>query len=161
MTIGKIAAESRVSIQTVRYYERRGLLATPERTPAGYRKYSRDVVLRIRFIKRAQELGFTLEEIAELLALRVRRGKACGEVSRRAKVKIAVVQQKLRELERLNRALERLVEACRRRAPTAECPILEALECHIAHGATIPAIGRGAMRPSVTHILRERRQVTR
>jgi MerR family mercuric resistance operon transcriptional regulator len=119
------------------------------------------VVLRIRFIKRAQELGFTLEEIAELLALRVRRGKACGEVSRRAKVKIAVVQQKLRELERLNRALERLVEACRRRAPTAECPILEALECHIAHGATIPAIGRGAMRPSVTHILRERRHVTR
>lgn len=133
MTIGEIAAESRVNIQTVRYYERRGLLATPERTPAGYRKYSRDVVLRIRFIKRAQELGFTLEEIAELLALRVRHGEACGEVRRRAKVKIAVVQQKLRELERLKGALERLVEACRRRAPTAECPILEALEEPMEH----------------------------
>ncbi len=119
MTIGKIAAESRVNIQTVRYYERRGLLPTPQRTPAGYRKYSRDVVLRIRFIKRAQELGFTREEIAELLALRVRHGEACGEVSRRAKVKIAVVQQKLRELERLKRALERLVEACRRRGSTS------------------------------------------
>ncbi|MGI9042098.1 MAG: MerR family transcriptional regulator [Gemmatimonadales bacterium] len=133
MTIGEIAAASRVNIQTVRYYERRGLLATPERTPAGYRKYSSEVVLRIRFIKRAQELGFTLEEIAELLALRVRHGGACGEVSRRTKVKIAVVQQKLRELERLKRALERLVEACRRRAPTAECPILEALEESVEH----------------------------
>ncbi len=112
-TIGEIAAESRVNIQTVRYYERRGLLPTPQRTPAGYRKYSRDVVLRIRFIKRAQELGFTREEIAKLLALRVRHGEACGEVSRRAKVKIAVVQQKLRELERLKRALERLVVVCR------------------------------------------------
>ncbi len=119
MTIGEIAAESRVNIQTVRYYERRGLVPTPQRTPAGYRKYSRDVVLRIRFIKRAQELGFTREEIAELLALRVRHGEACGEVSRRAKVKIAVVQQKLRELERLKRALERLVEACRRRGSTS------------------------------------------
>jgi len=122
-TIGEIAAESRVNIQTVRYYERRGLLPTPQRTAAGYRKYSRDVVLRIRFIKRAQELGFTREEIAELLALRVRHGEACGEacgeVSRRAKVKIAVVQQKLRELERLKRALERLVEACRRRGSTS------------------------------------------
>ncbi|MBA3443974.1 MAG: MerR family transcriptional regulator [Gemmatimonadales bacterium] len=127
-TIGEIAAESRVNIQTVRYYERRGLLPTPQRTAAGYRKYSRDVVARIRFIKRAQELGFTLGEIAELLALRVRHSEACGEVSRRATVKIAVVQRKLRELERLKRALERLVEACRRRAPTAECPILEALE---------------------------------
>ncbi|MEO8089898.1 MAG: MerR family transcriptional regulator [Gemmatimonadales bacterium] len=133
MTIGEIAAESRVNIQTVRYYERRGLLPTPERTPAGYRKYSRDVVARIRFIKRAQELGFTLEEIAELLALRVRHGEACGEVRGRAKVKIAVVQRKLRELERLKRALERLVEACRRRAPTAECPILEALEEPLEH----------------------------
>src|SRR5712692_11884500 len=72
MTIGEVAAQSRVNIQTVRYYERRGLLATPRRTAAGYRQYQEDVVPRIRFIKRAQELGFTLEQIAELLALRVR-----------------------------------------------------------------------------------------
>jgi Hg(II)-responsive transcriptional regulator len=133
MTIGEVAAESRVNIQTVRYYERRGLLATPRRTAAGYRQYQEDVVPRIRFIKRAQELGFTLEQITELLALRVRHGEACGEVSRRATAKIAVVQDKLRELENLKRALERLVQACRRRAPTAECPILEALEEPIEH----------------------------
>jgi MerR family copper efflux transcriptional regulator len=133
MTIGEVAAQSRVNIQTVRYYERRGLLATPRRTAAGYRQYQEDVVPRIRFIKRAQELGFTLEQITELLALRVRHGEACGEVSRRATVKIAVVQEKLRELENLKRALERLVEACHRRAPTAECPILEALEEPIEH----------------------------
>jgi len=133
MTIGEVAAQSRVNIQTVRYYERRGLLATPRRTAAGYRRYQEDVVLRIRLIKRAQELGFTLEQITELLALRVRHGEACGEVSRQATVKIVVVQEKLRELENLKRGLERLVEACRRRAPTAECPILEALEEPVEH----------------------------
>jgi Hg(II)-responsive transcriptional regulator len=133
MTIGEVAAQSRVNIQTVRYYERRGLLATPRRTAAGYRQYQEDVVPRIRFIKRAQELGFTLEQITELLALRVRHGEACGEVSRQATVKIIVVQEKLRELENLKRALERLVEACHRRAPTAECPILEALEEPVEH----------------------------
>ena len=103
------------------------------RTEEGYRQYLEDVVPRIRFIKRAQELGFTLEETAELLAMRVRHGEACGEVSRRAAAKIIAVQQKLRELENLKRALEGLVEACRRRAPTAECPILEALEEPLEH----------------------------
>jgi Hg(II)-responsive transcriptional regulator len=133
LTIGQVAAEADVNIQTVRYYERRGLLAIPKRTPAGYRQYAEDAVLRIRFIKRSQELGFTLEETAELLALRVRHGGACDEVSRRAKVKIAIVRQKLRELGRLEQSLERLVQACRRRAPTAECPILEAIEEPMAH----------------------------
>ncbi len=128
LTIGQVAAQADVNVQTVRYYERRGLLAIPERTPAGYRQYPAEAVLRIRFIKRSQELGFTLEETAELLALRVRHGAACDEVSRRANVKIAVVQKKQRELERLERSLERLLKACRRRAPTAECPILEAIE---------------------------------
>jgi DNA-binding transcriptional MerR regulator len=71
------------------------------------------VVPRIRFIKQAQELGFTLEQITELLALRVRHGEACGEVSRQATVKIVVVQEKLRELENLKRALERLMEGVR------------------------------------------------
>ena len=133
MTIGEVAAQARVKIQTVRYYERRGLLAAPGRTAGGYRQYKEDVVPRIRFIKRAQELGFTLEQITELLALRVRHGEACGEVSRRATAKIAVVREKLCELENLKRALERLVEACRRRSPTAECPILEALEEPVEH----------------------------
>lgn len=128
MTVGEVASRARVNIQTVRYYERRGLLPMPRRSAAGYRQYPEDVVPRIRFIKRAQELGFTLEEIAELLALRVRHGEACHEVSDRVKAKVTLVRQKLRELEGLERVLEGLVEACERRAPTGECPILEALE---------------------------------
>lgn len=128
MTVGEVATRARVNIQTVRYYERRGLLPVPRRSAAGYRQYPEDVVPRIRFIKRAQELGFALEEAAELLALRVRHGEACHDVSDRVKAKVTLVRQKLRELEGLERVLEGLVEACERRAPTAECPILEALE---------------------------------
>ncbi len=127
MTIGEIAAESRVNIQTVRYYERRGLLPTPQRTPAGYRKYSRDVVLRIRFIKRAQALGFTLEEIAELLRLRLRSGDACGPAQTVAEAKIAEIDGKIASLRRLRRGLTRFVTACRRGSPTGDCPLLDTL----------------------------------
>lgn len=88
MTIGEVASRAQVNIQTVRYYERRGLLSEPRRSAAGYRQYPEAVVPRIRFIKRAQELGFTLEEIGELLALRVRHGEACHEVSDRVKAKV-------------------------------------------------------------------------
>ncbi|MDX2120113.1 MAG: MerR family transcriptional regulator [Gemmatimonadota bacterium] len=127
MRIGHVAAQAGVNIQTVRYYERRGLLETPRRSTGGYRQYGDDVVPRIRFIRRAQELGFTLEEIGELLTLRFRHGEACDDVSGRATAKIGLVQQKLWELERMKRVLEGLVEACRHREATAECPILEAL----------------------------------
>ncbi len=133
MTIGEVAARARVNVQTVRYYERRRLISEPRRSAGGYRQYPEEVVPRIRFIKRAQELGFTLEEIAELLALRVQHGEACHEVSDRAKAKVTLVRQKLSELERMQRVLEGLVEACERRAPTAECPILEALEEPVEH----------------------------
>lgn len=133
LTIGKVAVQADVNVQTVRYYERRGLLAVPQRTRAGYRQYPAEAVLRIRFIKRSQELGFTLEETAELLALRVQHGKACGEVSQRARGKLAMVRQKQRKLERLEESLTRLIKACRGRAPTTECPILEAMEEPMPH----------------------------
>jgi MerR family copper efflux transcriptional regulator len=128
MTIGQVAAQARVNAETVRYYERRKLLPAPGRTPAGYRLYSPDVVLRIRFIKRAQELGFSLREIEELLALRVRHGAACRDVEERARAKIGLVERKIRQLEEIKGVLGELVEACRQRMPTAECPILEALQ---------------------------------
>ena len=80
LTIGQVAAAAGVNIQTIRYYERRGLLATPRRTASGYRQYTGDAVNRIRFIKHAQELGFSLKEIQELLALRVRHAAACNPV---------------------------------------------------------------------------------
>jgi Hg(II)-responsive transcriptional regulator len=130
LTIGQVAAAADVNIQTIRYYERRGLFAAPKRTPAGYRQYAEDAVARLRFIKHAQDLGFSLREIEELLALRVRHGTACDVVARKTRQKIDVVQQRIRDLQRMKRTLERLAAACAVRRPTAECPILEVLEDH-------------------------------
>src|SRR6266849_3479018 len=130
LTIGQIASAAHVNIQTIRYYERRGLFPTPRRTPAGYRQYAEDAVARLRFIKHAQELGFSLQEVQELLALRVRHGAACDVVERKTRQKIAVVQQRIRDLQRMKRTLERLAAACAVRRPTDDCPILEVLDDH-------------------------------
>ncbi len=128
LRIGQLAERAQVKVETVRFYERRGLIAEPERTPAGYRQYSLDAVRRIQFIKRAQHLGFSLSEIAELLELRARSPGACGAVARKAHDKIALVDAKIRELESIKGALETLAADCAMRAPSGECPILEALE---------------------------------
>ena len=130
LTIGQVANAADVNIQTIRYYERRGLFPTPQRTPAGYRQYAVDAVARLRFIKHAQELGFSLQEIQELLGLRVRPGAACDAVERKTRRKIEVVQQRIRDLQRMKRTLERLAAACMARRPTDSCPILEVLEDH-------------------------------
>src|SRR5881409_1345738 len=98
LTIGQVANAADVNIQTIRYYERRGLFAAPKRTAAGYRQYADDAVARLRFIKHAQELGFSLREIQELLGLRVRHGAACDAIERKTRQKIEVVQQRLRRL---------------------------------------------------------------
>jgi len=128
LTMGQVAAAASVNVQTIRYYERRGLFAPPERTRSGYRQYTPDAVARLRFIKRAQELGFSLQEIHELLALRVRHGAACGAVLRKVSAKVAIVDGKISELQRMKGTLTRLAGACVARRPTGECPILEALE---------------------------------
>lgn len=128
MTIGQLAARAGVNIQTVRYYERRGLMPRPSRTRAGYRQYTPEAAHRLTFIKRAQDLGFSLQEIAELLALRLRHASACTAVEARARDKIEVVEGKIRELERMKRTLQRLAAACQAREPTGDCPILEVLE---------------------------------
>ena len=130
LTIGQVAAAADVNIQTIRYYERRGLFAAPRRTPSGYRQYVQDAVSRLRFIKHAQELGFSLKEIQELLGLRVRHGAACDAVERKTRQKTELVQQRIRDLQRMKRTLERLAAACAARRPTDDCPILEALEDH-------------------------------
>ena len=127
-TIGQVAAKANVNVQTIRYYERRGLFPTPRRTPAGYRQYGDEQVGRLRFIKRAQVLGFSLKEIQDLLNLRVRHGSACEAVERRTRQKIDLVHEKLRDLTRMKRTLERLAAACEARQSTDDCPILEALE---------------------------------
>ena len=128
MTIGQLARTASVNIQTVRYYERRGLIPKPRRTKSGYRQYGEPTIGRIRFIKRAQDLGFSLKEISDLLALRVRHETACGPVERKAQAKIVLVEEKIGQLEGIKKALERLVQACQAREPTSDCPILEELE---------------------------------
>lgn len=118
MTIGQVAANATVNIQTIRYYERRGLIPAPPRTPSGYRQYTEVAVARIRFIKRAQALGFSLSEIRDLLALRVRRMSDCVTVERKAQSKIALMEHKIRELNRMKRGLEWVIVASHSREPT-------------------------------------------
>jgi len=130
LSIGQVATAADVNIQTIRYYERRGLFPTAKRTPAGYRQYAADAVARLRFIKHAQDLGFSLNEIEELLGLRVRHGAACDAVERKTRKKIEVVRQRIRDLQRMKRTLERLAASCTARRPTDDCPILDVLEDH-------------------------------
>jgi MerR family mercuric resistance operon transcriptional regulator len=115
-------------VETVRFYEREGLVGTPPRRPSGYRQYDPDVIRRIRFIQRGKDLGFSLREIADLLSLRVARGRACADVKARATAKIEQIESKIAVLERMKEALARLTEACSGRGLVSDCPILEALD---------------------------------
>lgn len=128
MTISELAQAAGVHIETVRYYERRSLLPDPPRQSSGYRAYPTAMVARLRFIKNAQELGFSLAEIEKLLALRVDAVTSCAEVRRQAEAKLAEVEQKLQTLQQIQAALSRLVAACEQGGPQGECPILETLE---------------------------------
>ncbi len=127
LTIGQLAKRANVNVQTVRYYERRGLIPDPPRRESGYRLYSQNDIARIQFIKRAQELGFSLKEILELLFLRVDPDTTCGDVKRTAEAKIGEIEEKIRDLQKMKEALTKLAAACKGRGPTSECPILEAL----------------------------------
>src|SRR5919201_5193477 len=139
LTIRQVARHAGVGIETVRFYERQGLLEEPARKDSGYRQYQGGVVARLRFIRRAKELGFSLREIKELLALRVDPATTCAEVKARAEAKVADIEGKIQALRRMKKALHKLTTACSGRGPTSECPILEALGPEEAHGAT----GRG------------------
>lgn len=127
LTIGQVAKKGNVNIETVRYYERQGLIPSPPRRESGYRAYPPDTVDRVRFIKRAQELGFSLKEAAELLSLRVGPGTNCAEVRRLAGVKIGDIEKKMETLAKMKQVLATLTAACEARGPASECPILEAL----------------------------------
>jgi MerR family mercuric resistance operon transcriptional regulator len=127
LTIGQVARRASIGVETVRFYERRGLLEEPPRKESGYRQFSEDVVDRLRFIRRAKGLGFSLKEIAELIALRLDPTTTCGDVRRRAKAKVADIEAKIRDLERMKQALLKLSTACKGRGPLSQCSILEAL----------------------------------
>src|SRR5438132_3311633 len=128
MTIGELARRAGVGVETVRFYERRGLLVEPARKESGYRQYGEDVVARLRFIRRAKELGFSLREIAELLALRVEPDTTCAAVRQRAEAKIADIETKIESLRRMKAALVKVTKQCSGHGPTSGCPILDALD---------------------------------
>jgi Hg(II)-responsive transcriptional regulator len=128
LSIGMLAKKAEVNIQTVRYYERRGLLPDPSRLESGYRQYSKSDLARLRFIRHAKGLGFSLKEIMELLSLRVDSNTTCVDVKEWAETKLADVKDKILALQRIKEALAHLLGLCRGRGPTSECPILEALE---------------------------------
>ncbi len=128
LTIGQLAKKAGVNIDTIRYYEKQGLIPKPSRRESGYRQYSEDSVKRILFIKRAKELGFSLKEISELLSLRLGSSTTCGDVKKRADIKIAEIGEKIQTLQRMKTALIKLVKACEENRQAGECPMLEALD---------------------------------
>ncbi len=132
LSIGAVAKRAGVAIDTIRYYERAGLLPEPARRASGYRSYGEDTVVQLRFIRRAKELGFTLEEIRELLALSADRQRGVKAVKQRAQRRLAMIEQRIAELQRVRDGLASLIESCPGHGRPEACPILQAL----GHGAT-------------------------
>lgn len=127
MRIGTVARKCGVSIDTIRYYEREGLLPPPRRRPSGYREYGDGAVKRLRFIRHAKELGFSLEDIRELLSLSIDREQGVKGVKQRAQTRLAMVEERLAQLRRVRRGLKQLIVNCPGHGPLDECPILRAL----------------------------------
>lgn len=127
MQIGELADRAGVNVQTVRYYERRGLIPEPDRKPSGYRVYGEEDVLRLRFVLRAKALGFTLTEIDELLDLRVDPRRTADDVRRHAEEKVADVEAKIRDLRGIRRVLRKLVESCDAHGSPDECALMHAI----------------------------------
>ena len=128
LTIGQVAKKTGIGVETIRFYEREGLLENPPRNESGYRQYAPDSVARINFIRHAKELGFSLREIQELLSLRLDNASRCEDVRRLAELKLADIETKIHSLERMRDTLGKLVDTCVVNGHTYECPILEALE---------------------------------
>lgn len=126
MNIGQLSRQTQVPIDTIRYYERQRLLPEPPRSPGGYRRYADDDVARLNFIRRAKTLGFTLEEIGELLAISHGRGDVAA-IKQAASRKLEQVQQRMDELARVRDALQVMVQACPGHGALRDCPIVSAL----------------------------------
>lgn len=127
LTIGQLAQKAGINPESVRFYEAQGLLPEPPRSMAGYRMYPLSAILRIRFIKRAQELGFSLKEIKELLSLAEDRTTDCADVRDLAQTKVAEISQKIQTLEAMKRALTVITESCPGSGSAAKCSILESI----------------------------------
>jgi Hg(II)-responsive transcriptional regulator len=131
LTIGQLARQGSVHVETIRYYERRGLISKPPRSVSNYRMYSPEDLHRVKFIKHAQGLGFSLKEIKQLLSLRATTRAKCADVQKYTTFKIEDIQQKIHSLTRMRRSLEKLLRECSGDLPATECPILESLESEI------------------------------
>ena len=134
MTIGELARKVGVGVETIRFYQRKGLLDEPLSRPSGYRQFGLEMARRLRFIRRTKELGFSLAEIRELLELRAGPRAACEGVRDQLEAKIVDIQSKILDLQHMKRALREFSRTCEAQDPLGECPILEALE-HTVEGS--------------------------
>ncbi len=123
----RVAELAGVNIETLRFYERKGILPEPPRRASGYREYPPETVERVRFVKRAQELGFSLKEVQDLLALRETTGAKSGRVRKVAEARLGEIELKIRDLEAMRESLTELLTACDGKSPVASCPIIESL----------------------------------
>lgn len=151
MRIGEVAQRADVSVQTLRYYERRGLLPPPERRPSGYREYSADTVRLVRFIKRAQKLGFSLRDVAELIELRRTPSRNRAAVRAVAVRKVDEIAGRIRQLTALQRALEQLLKVCECADTRTECPIIEALDNDDLPSGVLE-LRRRTLTPAAAHV---------
>jgi MerR family mercuric resistance operon transcriptional regulator len=127
MTIGQVARQTGVSVETIRFYEKEGLIDEPERNPSGYRQYPAETIKRVLFIQRAKEIGFTLKEIHDLLSLQEKPEACCGDVLSKAESKMVEIEAKINELQRMKNALAKLTMECISDNGLDNCPILDAL----------------------------------
>lgn len=145
MTISKLAEAAGVNVETIRFYQRRGLLAEPEKPLGGIRRYAHDDVARVLFIKAAQRIGFTLDEIEQLLDLDD--GMHCPEARAIAEHKLGVVRDRLADLQRIEAALAKLVDRCATRRGPVSCPLIDALQPELTR-PSVPAARRARPRGS-------------
>ncbi|MDZ4781267.1 MAG: heavy metal-responsive transcriptional regulator [Planctomycetia bacterium] len=150
LTIGQIARETGLGVETVRFYEREGLLEKPARSPSGYRQYQPEAIARLRFIKQAQRLGFALREVKELLELKLDPLSTRSQVKDRATAKIADIDHRIDELRRMKQALVPLVQACDGKGKLQGCPILNAIENSQKRQETPATTGNGEHRCHTT-----------
>ena len=125
LTIGRVAKAAGVNVETIRYYHRRGLVEEPDKPLGGHRRYSPSAVSRVRFIKRAQQLGFTLEEVTQLLQLED--GRSCRDTRLLAEQKLALIEERIADLSRMRRMLRTLITECAAGSSAHSCPIIATL----------------------------------
>jgi len=127
LSIGKIAKRAGISVETIRFYERKGLLQEPKRKESGYRQYQEEDIRKLIFIQHAKNLGFSLNEIRDLMSLQTDSRSTSRKVKDMAEHKLQDIEEKIKMLQRMRRTLRHLVDKCPGKGPTSECPILDAL----------------------------------